>query len=585
MPQDRLFNYNQDTDPGAVGRGRYWLDTTDPDSPAIKRRNEANSAWVVVGTPGAPGPPGGVDSVNAMTGDVVLDPDDLDDTSTTNKFTTAAEITKLAGIESLADVTDAANVAAAGAVMEADISTASMGFVVDEDDMISNSSTKIPTQQSVKAYVDTELDALSFADIDGSVTDDQVPNTVTLANLTQITTRSHTSLTDIGTNTHAQIDTHLANTSNPHSVTKTQVGLANADNTSDSNKPISTATQTALDAKADLVGGKVPSSQIPSVGLVTVQTAVDEAAQLALTTQEGDVVVRTDENKTYMRNGGTSGTMADFTLLNTPTDVVTSVAGQTGIVVLTKGDVGLGNVDNTSDTNKPVSTATQTALDGKQPLDSDLATIAGLTATTDNVIQSVSSAWASRTPAQLKATLALVKGDVGLGNVDNTSDAAKPVSTATQTALDLKADDSAVVHDTGNETVAGVKTFSSDPLIPDEAYGIGWDGSLEPPTKNSVYDKIETLSPGGGVTNTTTIDFGTSPLSDQSFTVTDAAIATTSKIIASISKFTGFVRSMDEVYADPILFICEPLEGSMTVRAQALFGRVTGTYPIVYSIA
>jgi hypothetical protein len=49
---------------------------------------------------------------------------------------------------------------------------------------------------------------------------------------------------------------------------------------------------------------------------------------------------------------------------------------------------------------------------------------------------------------------------------------------------------------TGNETVAGVKTFSSDPLIPDEVYGVGWNGSLEPPTKNALYDKIETL--GGG---------------------------------------------------------------------------------------
>jgi hypothetical protein len=74
-----------------------------------------------------------------------------------------------------------------------------------------------------------------------------------------------------------------------------------------------------------------------------------------------------------------------------------------------------------------------------QPIDADLTTIAGLTATTDNVIQSVASAWASRTPAQLKTTLALVKGDVGLGNVDNTSDVNKPVSTAQQTALDAKA--------------------------------------------------------------------------------------------------------------------------------------------------
>ena len=47
------------------------------------------------------------------------------------------------------------------------------------------------------------------------------------------------------------------------------------------------------------------------------------------------------------------------------TDAVISVAGRVGAVVLTKGDVGLGNVDNTSDANKPVSIATQTALDGK----------------------------------------------------------------------------------------------------------------------------------------------------------------------------------------------------------------------------
>ena len=44
---------------------------------------------------------------------------------------------------------------------------------------------------------------------------------------------------------------------------------------------------------------------------------------------------------------------------------VTSVAGKTGIVTLTKTDVALGNVDNTSDANKPISTATQTALNGK----------------------------------------------------------------------------------------------------------------------------------------------------------------------------------------------------------------------------
>lgn len=63
----------------------------------------------------------------------------------------------------------------------------------------------------------------------------------------------HTLLSNIGTNTHAQIDTHLANTANPHNVTAAQVGLGAVNNTSDADKPISTATQTALNGKAALV--------------------------------------------------------------------------------------------------------------------------------------------------------------------------------------------------------------------------------------------------------------------------------------------------------------------------------------------
>ena len=62
--------------------------------------------------------------------------------------------TKLDGIEASADVTDTANVNAAGAVMNSDTTTVDMSFVIDEDNMTSNSDTKVPTQQSVKAYVD-----------------------------------------------------------------------------------------------------------------------------------------------------------------------------------------------------------------------------------------------------------------------------------------------------------------------------------------------------------------------------------------------------------------------------------------------
>jgi len=69
-----------------------------------------------------------------------------------------------------------------------------------------------------------------------------------------------------------------------------------------------------------------------------------------------------------------------------------------------------------------------------QPLDSDLTTIAGLTATTDNFIVSVASAWASRTPTQAKATLAIANTDVsGLGTLSTQSGTFSGTSSGTNT--------------------------------------------------------------------------------------------------------------------------------------------------------
>jgi len=71
----------------------------------------------------------------------------------TNPFTDA-EQTKLSGIETAADVTDSTNVNAAGATMNTDADVSGNSWVLDEDDLTSDSATKVPTQQSVKAYVD-----------------------------------------------------------------------------------------------------------------------------------------------------------------------------------------------------------------------------------------------------------------------------------------------------------------------------------------------------------------------------------------------------------------------------------------------
>lgn len=124
--------------------------------------------------------------------------------------------------------------------------------------------------------------------------------------------------------------------------------------------------------------------------------------------------------------------MADKKISDLP-----NIASPVGAALLELEESGASG--HASLSSLPISSATQTALDGKQSADSDLSAIAALSPTNDDVIQRKAGVWTNRTMAQVKTDLALVKGDVGLGNVDNTSDANKPVSTATQTALDLKA--------------------------------------------------------------------------------------------------------------------------------------------------
>jgi hypothetical protein len=218
---------------------------------------------------------------------------------------------------------------------------------------------------------------------------------------------------------------------------KTAVGLGNVDNTSDANKPVSTATQTALDLKQTASekgqangyasldsGGKVPVSQLPNsimeyqgtwnaaTNTPTLASGTGSAGDVYRVSVAGTALSLTFGVGDYVIYNGSTWEKSDTT------DAVSSVAGRTGDVTLTSSDVGLGNVDNTSDANKPVSSATQTALDAKQ---------ATITAGTT-----------SQYYRGDKTFQTLDKSAVGLGNVDNTTDANKPVSTATQTALNAK---------------------------------------------------------------------------------------------------------------------------------------------------
>ena len=309
---------------------------------------------------------------------------------------------------------------------------------------------------------------------------------------------------------------------------KTAVGLANVDNTSDANKPVSTATQTALNAKAPTTRAISAGTGLTGGGdLSADRTLAANFGTTAGTIAQGDdsriVGAEQTANKgaangyaglnastvvpTAQLGSGTADTTTflrgDNTWATTPAAPVSSVAGKTGAVTLVKADVGLANVDNTSDANKPVSTAQQTALDGKANTSITVSAGTGLTgggdltanrtiaanfgtgagtiaqgndgritgaeqtankgaangyaglnastvvptaqlgtgAATNATFLRGDNVWAAApvtSVASKTGAVTLTQSDVGLANVNNTSDANKPVSTAQQTALDGK---------------------------------------------------------------------------------------------------------------------------------------------------
>jgi hypothetical protein len=280
-------------------------------------------------------------------------------------------------------------------------------------------------------------------------------------------------------------------------ITNTMVGLGNVDNTSDANKPVSTATQTALDLKSPLAGpvftgtvilpsttsiGDVSATEIGYVNGVTsaIQTQLDQKTtdlsnhSLDSTSVHGIADTAELATKTYA-DSAVSTHQSDSTNIHGIADTAALVT-LTGTETLTGKTIALG-VNTVSGTTAQFNTAIT---------DGDFATLAGTETLTNKTITSPSG---------------LVKADVGLGNVDNTSDASKPVSTATQTALDLKAN---LAGPTFTGTVAATNLTLSGNLIVNGTTTTINATELSVDDKNIVIGDVaspsDTTADGGGIT-------------------------------------------------------------------------------------
>ena len=289
---------------------------------------------------------------------------------------------------------------------------------------------------------------------------------------------------------------HIANKSNPHEVTKAQVGLGNVDNTSDLNKPISTATQTALDLKADksttytktetdtLLGakqdiisdlstirsdaqaGKAASDTIATYGDIVTHNVAEftTAAQVAtaISTHNTNTTAHSNQfnaiTEKIPAEASSSNKLADKAFVNS--SIATNTANFIGtfnsvaeleaysgtvtnndyafvVVTDSAGNTAYDRYKYTTATtpaswvfeyelNNSSFTATQWAAINSGANTTNIGQIATNTTTISNHIGNTNN------PHNV------TKAQVGLGNVDNTSDLNKPISTATQTALNGK---------------------------------------------------------------------------------------------------------------------------------------------------
>lgn len=118
-------------------------------------------------------------------------------------------------------------------------------------------------------------------------------------------------------NVQNNLNAHINNRTNPHRVTKEQIGLDQVDNTSDANKPISNATQTALNGKFSATDGNA------------LKQRVDNIPELVAT----DITVDSDNDSVNISLDKTS--IVDGTLSGTTININSATASKAGILVPT----------------------------------------------------------------------------------------------------------------------------------------------------------------------------------------------------------------------------------------------------------
>jgi hypothetical protein len=204
-------------------------------------------------------------------------------------------------------------------------------------------------------------------------------------------------------------------------------------------------------------------------------------------------------------------------------------AVSTAVSALTKSSVGLANVDNTADADKPVSTAAQTALDLKAP---------------------------KADPTFTGTVSGVTKAHVGLGNVDNTADSEKPVSTAQATAI-ATAKSEAIADATAQVNAVIASAPAALNTLDELAAALGDDANFATTVTNSLAAKAPLADP----TFTGTVTVSASGIAFSDGTQTKLGVPSVTTFATAISSSATLAAGEADKFV--------PLTGAVTITLPA----------------
>jgi len=314
-------------------------------------------------------------------------------------------------------------------------------------------------------------------------------------------------ITTTGTQTltNKTLNSPVINT--PTGIVKSDVGLANVDNTSDINKPVSTAQATADSLVASNAASALAAHEADTTGI----HGIPDTSKLI--TDDG---LQTITNKTIVSPTITGVPTAPTATAGTnTTQIATTQFVKTAVDNLIDGAPGvLDTLNEIAAAINDDPTFFNNVATNLASHEADTTNIHGIPDTSILVTTTGAQTLTNKTltSPNINTPTGIVKADVGLGNVDNTSDINKPLSTATTEALALKAN------------LADITELSQDAVNASLNAGVALTKTYDDNANTITIDLDNTAVTAGSYGSTTTIagDSGTDTVNLLTDTITVA---------------------------------------------------------------